>query len=214
MKETTMMIFDELTHFYPALGAISDKIEGAYEALRECFSSGGRIYLCGNGGSAADCEHMVGELLKCFRIKRSLSDGFKEVLRSFGEEGETLAEKLERGLPAISLCGHPAFSTAFQNDNTPELVFAQQLGAYGNVGDVLVAFSTSGNSKNCVFAAICAKALGMKVVAFTGCNGGRLRELSDVTVNVPERETFKIQEYHLPVYHAICAMLEEEFFGK
>ena len=213
MKESAFMILDELTHFYPALGAISDEIEGAYETLRECFSNGGRIYLCGNGGSAADCEHMVGELLKCFRLKRPLDDGFKEVLRGFGEDGEVLAERLERGLPAISLCGHNALTTAYLNDTEPTMTFAQQVVGYGRRGDVLLAISTSGNSKNCVYAATVAKAMGLKVLALTGEKPSKLSALADVTVQAPSTETFKIQEYHLPIYHALCAMLEAEFFG-
>ena len=214
MKKSTEAILIEMTERYPALSCVENDVRAAFEELCKCFSSGGCVYLCGNGGSAADCEHMAGELLKCFKIPRPLTDAFKTDLREFGEDGELLAESLERGLPVVSLCGHVAFSTAFQNDNTPALVFAQQVNAYGKEGDVLVVFSTSGNSKNCVYAAICAKALGLKVITLTGGNGGKLKPLSDVTVIVPEKETFKIQEYHLPVYHAICAMLEEEFFGK
>ena len=142
MKATTEMILKELVTRYPALGVVENDVRAAYDALYDCLAGGGRVYLCGNGGSAADCEHMAGELLKCFKIKRPMSDDFKAVLRAYGEDGETLAENLEGGLPVVSLTGHIAFSTAFQNDNTPALVFAQQVNAYGRPGDVLVVFST------------------------------------------------------------------------
>jgi D-sedoheptulose 7-phosphate isomerase len=212
MKATTEMILKELVTRYPALGAVENDVRAAYEALYASLAQGGRVYLCGNGGSAADCEHMAGELLKCFKIKRPMTDEFKAVLRAYGEDGEVLAENLEGGLPVVSLTGHIAFSTAFQNDNTPALVFAQQVNAYGQKGDVLVVFSTSGNSKNCVYATILAKVKGLKTISLTGEKESRLSELSDVTVRVPESETYLIQEYHLPIYHALCAMLEEEFF--
>lgn len=214
MKTSTEKILKELTERYPALSAVESDVREVYTSLFDCFANGGRVYLCGNGGSAADCEHMAGELLKCFKLSRPLEGDFKAALRAFGEEGSVLADNLERGLPVVSLCGHVAFSTAFQNDNTPALVFAQQVNAYGRAGDVLVVFSTSGNSKNCVYAAICAKALGMRVITLTGGAGGKLKELSDVAVTVPAKETYQVQEYHLPVYHALCAMLEEEFFGE
>ena len=213
MKKSTEIILKELTERFPALINVESDIEEAYNLLYECFANGGRVYLCGNGGSAADCEHMAGELLKCFKLPRPLNDDFKKALREHGEDGEVLADNLERGLPVVSLCGHAAFSTAFQNDNTPALVFAQQVNAYGREGDVLVAFSTSGNSQNCIYAAVCAKALGMKVIVLTGRDGGKLKPISDVSVVVPAKETYQIQEYHLPVYHALCAMVEEEFFG-
>ena len=214
MKASTEKILKELIERYPALEVVENDVREAYTALYECFADGGRVYLCGNGGSAADCEHMAGELLKCFKLPRPLENDFKATLRAFGEDGALLADNLEGGLPVVSLCGHVAFSTAFQNDNTPALVFAQQVNAYGRCGDVLVVFSTSGNSKNCIYAAICAKALGMRVVTLTGGTGGRLKGLSDVAVVAPACETYRIQEYHLPVYHAVCAMLEEEFFGE
>lgn len=213
MKTSTEMILKELTARYPALGVIENDVRAAYNTLYECFAEGGRVYLCGNGGSAADCEHMAGELLKCFKLPRPMKDEFKAVLAAYGEDGEVLANHLEGGLPVVSLTGHIAFSTAFQNDNTPALVFAQQVNAYGRAGDVLVVFSTSGNSKNCIYATICAKALGMKVVTLTGGMGGKLAPMSDVAVVVPAKETYQVQEFHLPVYHCLCAMLEEEFFG-
>lgn len=214
MKPSTNMILTQLIERYPCLTDIKDEIAAAYGLLITCFEAGHRVYLCGNGGSAADSEHMAGELLKCFKIPRPMPDDFKAKLSAYGEDGEMLANNLEGGLPVVSLTGHVAFSTAFQNDNTPALVFAQQVNAYGQEGDVLVAFSTSGNSKNCIYAAICAKARGMKVITLTGGTGGKLAPMSDVAVIVPAKETYQVQELHLPVYHCLCAMLEEQVFGK
>ena len=214
MKPSTQMILTQLIERYPTLASIKSEIETAYEQLISCFEAGNRVYLCGNGGSAADCEHMAGELLKCFKIPRPMPDDFKAKLSAYGEDGEMLANNLEGGLPVVSLTGHVAFSTAFQNDNTPALVFAQQVNAYGREGDVLVVFSTSGNSKNCIYATICAKARGMKVITLTGGTGGKLAPMSDVAIVVPAKETYQVQELHLPVYHCLCAMLEEQVFGK
>ena len=213
MKTATEMILKQLVARYGALACVENEIRAAYEALHTCFATGGRVYLCGNGGSAADCEHMAGELLKCFKLPRPMTDEFKAILREYGEDGEVLAENLEGGLPVVSLTGHVAFSTAFQNDNTPALVFAQQVNAYGNAGDVLVVFSTSGNSKNCIYATVCAKAKGMKVIGITGEKGGRLSALADICIKVPETETYLVQELTLPIYHYICARLEEIFFA-
>ena len=205
---------NELMTRYPALEPCRADIENMIAVLTDSFRAGGKLLVCGNGGSAADCEHMAGELLKCFKLPRPMTDAFKAVLREYGEDGEVLAENLEGGLPVVSLTGHIAFSTAFQNDNTPALVFAQQVNAYGQAGDVLVVCSTSGNSKNCIYATICAKAKGMKVITLTGGTGGKLAPMSDTAIIVPTKETYQVQEYHLPVYHCLCAMLEEEFFGK
>lgn len=214
MKPSTQMILTQLIERYPTLAGIKSEIETAYEQLISCFEAGNRVYLCGNGGSAADCEHMAGELLKCFKIPRPMPDDLRAKLSEYGEDGEVLANNLEGGLPVVSLTGHVAFSTAFQNDNTPALVFAQQVNAYGREGDVLVVFSTSGNSKNCIYATICAKAKGMKVITLTGGTGGKLAPMSDVAIVVPAKETYQVQELHLPVYHCLCAMLEEQVFGK
>lgn len=214
MKNSTKLILKDLIARYPALECVEENVLDAYDILYSCLSGGSRVYLCGNGGSAADCEHMAGELLKCFKIPRPITESFKTLLRVYGEEGAVLAENLESGLPVVSLTGHIAFSTAFQNDNTPELVFAQQVNAYGKANDVLFVFSTSGNSKNCVYATVCAKAKGMQVITLTGGTGGKLAPLSDTSIVVPAKETYQVQEYHLPVYHCLCAMLEEEFFGR
>ena len=212
MKETTKRIITETLERHVALSGVKADVENAFETLKTCFEQGNRVYLCGNGGSAADCEHMAGELLKSFKKCRPLPETLVEGLKNYGETGEKLVQNLEGGLPVVSLCGHVSFSTAFLNDKDPMLSFAQQVNVWGKKGDVLVAFSTSGNSKNCVYAAIVAKALGMKVVFLGGGTGGKLKELADVSIIVPEKETYKVQELHLPVYHCLCAMLEEEFF--
>ena len=212
MKETTRQILTDMVERFPALAGNEKDILSVYKLLENCFACGHRLYLCGNGGSASDCEHIAGELLKSFKKCRPLSADLMEGLKKQGDRGQVLIENLQGGLPTVSLCGHTAFSTAFQNDCDPMFVFAQQVGAWGQEGDVLLTLSTSGNSKNCIYAATVAKAKKMSVVALLGGSGGELKALSDASVVVPEKETYKVQELHLPVYHCLCAMLEEEFF--
>ena len=212
MKETTKNILTELITRYPALQPMEGDIANAFESMRGCYENGGKVFVCGNGGSTSDSEHIVGELMKCFRKKRAIDTALAENLAKEGELGQELISYLEGGLPAISLCGHPALTFAYLNDTNPMLTFAQQLSVMGRAGDVLLSLSTSGNSKNCVYAAVVAKAMGIKTVFLGGGTGGKLKDMSDVSVIVPAKETFKVQEYHLPVYHCLCAMLEEEFF--
>ena len=207
------MDMEQLLTNYPALEACRESIEKTYAILEGSFENGGKLLLCGNGGSAADCEHIVGELMKSFLLKRPMTGDMALRFASFGEDGAALFQKLERGLPAISLCGHSSLSTAFGNDKDASMTFAQQVFGYGRAGDVLLALSTSGNSKNCVYAAETAKALGLKVVSITGEGGGRLSRLSDVCIALPETETFRVQELTLPVYHWLCAALEKRFFA-
>ena len=199
---------DHLTHLierYPALAQMRGAIEQAYRILEECYENGSKLLVCGNGGSAADSDHIVGELMKGFYKQRMLPE---EERKRFGEQGE----KLQGALPAIALTQHGALSTAFLNDVDPAMVFAQQVYGYGQGGDVFLGLSTSGNSANVVLAAKVAAAKGMKVITMTGRNGGKLKELSDVCMIVAAQVTADIQEYHLPVYHTLCAMLEEHFF--
>ncbi len=211
MKQTTKKILKELIEKYPNLSVCERDIKAAFSILQETFSKDKKLLLCGNGGSAADCEHIVGELVKSFKKKRPLTQTENKELCAF-EHGVSLAPVLEKGLKAVSLTSHLALSTAFANDKEPLAVFAQQLYVLGEQGDTLLALSTSGNSKNCVYAATVAKWKGMKILSMTGKNDSALSNMSDICIQVPETETYKIQELHLPIYHCLCAMLEEEFF--
>ena len=191
-----------------------ESIQQAYDILKEAYSKGGKLLVCGNGGSAADSEHIVGELMKEFKLKREVYKDQADAMKSIDSElGTILAKHLQGALPAISLTGHSSLTTAFMNDSKPELIFAQQVNGYGKDGDVLFGISTSGNSKNVLYAAVAAKAKGLKVIGLTGKKESRLSTLADICIQVPETETYKIQELHLPVYHCLCMMLEEHFFG-
>lgn len=202
-----------LAERYPALSICAEDIETAFEYMKISYENGGKLLVAGNGGSAADSEHIVGELMKGFKKPRRLSSMQQESLMGVNEElGSVLAENLQGALPAIALDGHPALTTAYMNDCEPLLCFAQQVNGYGKAGDVFLGISTSGNSKNVLYAATVAKAKGMKVVGLTGQKDSRLKELADVTIRVPQTETYMIQELHLPVYHCLCLMLEDYFF--
>ena len=201
---------------YPALSVCEEEIEKAYKVLEECFASGHKLLIAGNGGSCADGEHIAGELMKGFKLQRKCTEEFAKKLKSIdAERGAELAEKLQGGLPTIALDNHQALNTAYVNDveNGGLLTYAQQVYGYGKAGDVLLGISTSGNSKNVAYAAVVARAKGMKVIGLTGAKGGNLANVADVTIKVPETETYMIQELHLPVYHCLCLMLEERFFG-
>jgi len=203
---------EKLLKRYPALEAVSEEIRAALSLLTETYKKGGKLLLCGNGGSASDCDHIVGELMKSFKTERPLAPALKESLESLGEDGVYLASTLEAGLPAVSLCEHNSLSTAYSNDRAPDATFAQQLSVLGREGDTLLALTTSGNSRNCVLAAVTAKAKGMNVIAITGEGGGSIAGLADVTLKLPEKETYLVQELTLPVYHFLCAELEKYFF--
>ncbi len=211
MKERTKVIFEELFERYPALTVCKDDVLKCFNLLQETYDNGGKVLVCGNGGSAADSEHIVGELMKNFKSCRKADENLLNSLEDC-QESKRLKEVLEGNLPAISLTSHLSLTTAYSNDKEPSAVFAQQLSGLGQKGDTFIAISTSGNSLNCVYATLVAKAKGLKTVALTGEKHSRLEELSLVTVKVPAVETFKIQEYHLPIYHALCAMLESENF--
>ena len=211
MSETAYL--EELISRYPVLEPIMVSVMEAYEILKECFETGHKLLLAGNGGSAADSEHIVGELMKGFVKRRQVPEDMAGKMERIDEKaGKELALKLQGGLPAIALSGHPALSTAFLNDVEGEMIYAQQVYGYGQEGDVLLGISTSGNAANIHYAAVTAKAKGMKVIGLTGRDGGKMAGYSDAAVIVPEQETFKIQELHLPIYHALCLMLEEHFF--
>ena len=200
---------------YPILAPCKQDILAAYQLLLDSYSAGGKLLVAGNGGSAADSEHIVGELMKEFKLKRRVyADQAEAMQRIDPEMGRILAEHLQGALPAIALCGHPGLNTAFMNDSgEPALIFAQQVNGYGRHDDVFFGISTSGNSRNILFAAVAAKAKGLKVLGLTGQKESRLSALADVCIRVPQTETYKIQELHLPVYHCLCLMLEEHFFG-
>lgn len=212
MKKTSYEIINELGMRYPALESIIPEVKKAAELMVDCIKSGNKILLCGNGGSASDCLHIVGELMKEFKIKRPLSDEDKAALKAAGDDGY-IGENLQGAMPAISLVGVTALESAYANDAAPDLGFAQQVFGLGKGGDVLVGITTSGNSKNVIYATKVAKAKGLKTVILTGNGGGKIAGLSDVSLIAPESETYKIQEYHLPIYHNLCLALENEFFG-
>jgi len=204
----------QLLKRYPQLAVCQSEISVAYDILEEAYLNGRKLLVSGNGGSASDSEHIVGELMKEFRLKRKVYATQADRLRKIDEEmGNTLAENLQGALPAISLTGHSSLTTAFMNDSLPELIFAQQVNGYGKAGDVYLGISTSGNSKNVLYAAITAKSKGLKVIGLTGARENKLMQFADVCIRVPETETYKIQELHLPVYHFLCQMLEDRFFG-
>ena len=212
-NKTSEMVIARLVERYPKLVVCKEDILKAYELLENAFSFGRKLLVSGNGGSASDSEHIVGELMKEFKLKRKVYGEQASALKEIDKElGQTLAEGLQGALPAISLTGHSSLTTAFMNDAMPELVFAQQINGYGKPGDVYLGISTSGNSMNVLYAAVNAKAKGLKVIGLTGANENRLMKYADVCIRVPETETYKIQELHLPVYHCLCMMLEERFF--
>lgn len=206
---------EELIKRYPALEVCRDDIEKAFELLRECFKSGHKLIIAGNGGSASDADHIVGELMKSFKNSRALDKDLANKLESLDPvNGKMLVEHLQQGLPAIALQNNAGLNTAFINDvaNGGELIYAQQLTAYGSEGDVFLGISTSGNSKTIYNACLVAKAKGLKIIGLTGGDGGRLASISDVAIKAPVKETFMVQEYHLPIYHCLCLMLEDYFF--
>lgn len=200
---------------YPQLDSCKKEIALAVNKIIECYHKSGKLLLCGNGGSAADCEHISAELMKGFLKPRCLTERKKSEMKQNNNYIEaSVLEKLQGGLPAIALPSLTALNSAMSNDIDPRLIYAQPLMALAGQNDILVAISTSGNSENVCCAAEVAKALGMKVIALTGASGGRIKKISDISICVPERETFKVQELHLPVYHCICAMVENHFFEK
>lgn len=206
---------DLLVGRYPSLEACKEDIEKAFLVLEECYATDHKLLIAGNGGSAADSEHIAGELMKRFKTPRPVPVDFADRLKEIDPvRGENLSKNLERGLMAIPLVAHEALSTAYINDVDGLGVFAQQLYGFGRPGDVFLGISTSGNSKNVMSATVVARALGLKVIGLTGAKGGELADVADVAIKVPETETYMIQELHLPVYHCLCLMLEDRFFGK
>ena len=215
LEERLYKHIDLLVSRYPVLETVKNDIINGYLLMEECYLNGGKLLIAGNGGSAADSEHIAGELMKRFKLPRPVSEEFAEKLKEVDStRGAELAKSLECSLMAIPLVAHEALSTAYINDVDGYGVFAQQLFGYGRKGDVFLGISTSGNSKNVINATVVARALGIKVLGLTGNGGGELSQVADVTVKVPETETYMIQELHLPIYHCWCLMLEDKFFNK
>ena len=212
MNKGTTNLFKELLERYPSLENSKHDIQEALNILIEGYNKGKKILICGNGGSAADSEHISGELLKGFMQKRTCTQKDMKNLSKFGEDGTYICENLQRGIKAIPLPSLSSSITAYLNDSQPDLIYAQLVYALGESGDILLAISTSGNSKNTYLAGIVAKSLNMKVIGLSGETGGKLNSISDVCIKAPENETFKIQELHLPIYHFLCAGMESELF--
>ena len=209
------VILQEVLNRYSKLLPLEESIKKATELILTSYKNGGKVLVCGNGGSCSDADHIVGELMKSFEGYRPLDANLKESLEELSpERGKMLAEKLQQGLPAVSLTVHNALITAISNDISGDMIFAQQVTGLGNKGDILIGLSTSGNSQNVVDAIIVAKAKGLKTIGMTGETGGKMKDLCDVLINVPEKRTAYVQELHLPVYHAICMMIENEMFNK
>lgn len=205
-------MLEELIKRYPKLYECRDSIISARDMLTECFEKGGKLLVCGNGGSCADSDHIVGELMKGFLSKRKVPDAMRQSLKEYSD-GEYLADNLQGALPAISLTAHAGLISAYANDVKADMVYAQQVYGYADKGDVLIGITTSGNSANVVNAAKVAKVCGMKVIGLTGQKNNLLDGIADAVIHVPETETFKVQELHLPVYHYLCAACEKKFFS-
>ncbi len=211
--KTSEYILAELLERYPILKSSKDDIEKAYVLLRDSFKAGNKLLIAGNGGSCADSDHISGELTKSFLFKRRIPQELHDSLVSlYPEEGEDLAANLEGGLPVIPLTGFNASNTAFANDTNPQVSFAQLVNSLGAKGDVFLGITTSGNSKNILYPLMVARAKGMHSIALTGGTGGKSKDLADIAIVVGEKETFKVQELHLPVYHALCSMVEADLF--
>lgn len=214
LEERIQKHLDILVDRYPKLDVCKNDIKQAYQIMEEAYEGNHKLLIAGNGGSAADSEHIAGELMKRFKTPRPVPEDFKKKLLEIDvERGKNLAHNLEQGLMAIPLVAHEALTTAYINDVDGLGVFAQQLYGFGREGDVFLGISTSGNSENVMSATVVARALGIKIVSLTGATGGKLASVSDVAIKVPEIETYMIQELHLPVYHCLCLMLEDRFFG-
>lgn len=215
MKKIVKNELDELITRYPQLSACKKDIEKAYLLLQKTYDDNGKLLIAGNGGSAADSEHIAGELMKRFKITRPINkDLADKLLKIDPQRGERLVKNLEMPLRAVPLTSHIAITTAYMNDADATGVFAQQMLGFGDAGDVFLAISTSGNSENIISACVVAKAMGIKIIGLTGQKESKLSKIADICIQVPETETYKIQELHLPVYHALCLMLESNYYGK
>ena len=213
MKERTQKFIDEFFGRHADLLPLQETVLQACNMLISAFQNGNKLLLCGNGGSCADCDHIAGEFLKGFLLKRPVNEELKnKMAEQYGETGKDIADKLQQGLPTISLNTHSAAISAFENDVDPELIYAQQVLAYGKPGDVLIGISTSGNAKNVASAVMTANALGLHTIGLTGKDGGKLAQFAEIPLIMPQCETYRIQEDHLAVYHLLCAVVESELF--
>jgi D-sedoheptulose 7-phosphate isomerase len=209
-----MTRIEQLISTYPELDVCATDIQSAFEILRACFRGGGQVLTCGNGGSAADAEHIVGELMKGYLLKRPVPEEIRaKLIATSSQDGNYLADHLQGGLAAISLVSQTALLSAIANDTAADMAYAQQVYAYGREGDALIGISTSGNARNVIHAVQVARALGLQSIGLTGPSGGALKSLCEVCICVPAENTPAIQERHLPIFHVLCAMLEEEFFA-
>jgi D-sedoheptulose 7-phosphate isomerase len=209
-----MEYLDEMIERYPTLSVVREQMVRATEIMCDSYKADGKVMVCGNGGSASDSEHIVGELMKGFVLRRELPEADVKRIKDAGyEDWESLSQNLQRGIQGIALTGHPSLSTAVLNDNDPFMVFAQQVYVYGRTNDVLIGLSTSGNARNVCNALKIARAFGVTTIGMTGSRPSKMDDLCDVMIKVPETQTFKVQELHLPVYHVLCLMVEEEIFG-
>ncbi|NLG36962.1 MAG: SIS domain-containing protein [Clostridiales bacterium] len=215
MKRETRRIIDDLLAATPALAECEPDIRSAYELLRGCFTDAGKLLICGNGGSACDSSHIAGELMKGFQLRRQIPADHTAMLKSaFPGRGKAIADSLQRALPALSLPDQTSVMTAFSNDVAADMAFAQMVYGLGRPGDAFLGISTSGSARSVVHAAMTARAMGLYTIGLTGHDGGELGGVCDVAIRVPSRETYRVQEYHVCVYHALCAMLEYEFFAE
>jgi len=208
------LLLNQLCERYQVLTGLKKSIGEAAGMIIDCYSGGGKLLVCGNGGSSSDSEHIVGELMKSFESARPLGAGIKEqLIKISSSRGNYLSQKLESGLPAISLSAHTALTTAICNDTDADLVFAQQVIVYGREKDILLGLSSSGNSQNIVDACITARALNLKVIGVTGITGGKMKDYCDILLNVPEKRTAYVQELQLPLLHTLCLIIENHFYG-
>jgi D-sedoheptulose 7-phosphate isomerase len=214
MNSKAELHLQKLIYTHPSLESCRDEIRNAFLLIAECYHHKGKVLVCGNGGSAADAEHIVGELMKTFALKRPIPprDAAK-IASAAGDDADFLSLHLQQAVPAISLVSQMSLITAVANDISADMIFAQQVYGYGRKGDVLIGISTSGNSSNILKAVKVAKAFDLKTIGLIGESGGAMKQLCDLSICVPARETFRIQEFHQPIYHCICAMVEEELFG-
>ncbi len=213
MKERTNQHIEKFFGWHEDLVPMREDIIRAAERIIMTYRQGGKVLTCGNGGSSSDCEHIVGELLKGFLLKRPMNEELAQKLEEqYGEDGKDIAGKLQQGLPAICLTSQASIISAFANDVDPELIYAQQVLGYGKPGDVLIGISTSGNAKNVAAAVMMANTLGMHTIGLTGKHGGRLGKLAELTLFMPKDETYRVQEDHLAIYHLLCGIVESELF--